>query len=283
MNDVPVALAVAAGAVAALNPCGFAVLPAYLSILVADARDATWSVAVGRALATTAAVTAGFVGVFGVFGLVLTPIAGAVQSRLPWFTVLFGVALAGLGGWLLAGRELPGLTRWVTRGPALTRSAVSMAAFGAAYALASLSCTIGPFLAIVMSSFRAGAFTAGVVVFTAYALGMGLVVGTVALAVVLARTAAVHRLRRVSSFASRAGGVIMLAAGAYVAYYGWYDWRVLRGGEPADPVIGAATSVQVWLANLVDRAGVVSIAAAFIVTVSLAGVLIWASRRRRVG
>jgi len=57
----------------------------------------------------------------------------------------------------------------------------------------------------------------------------------------------------------------------------------LRGGEPADPVIGAATSVQVWLANLVDRAGVVSIAAAFIVTVSLAGVLIWASRRRRVG
>ena len=281
MNDIPVALAVAAGAVAALNPCGFALLPAYLSILVADDRDMTWGLAVGRALAATAAMTAGFAIVFGVFGLALTPIADAVQSRLPLFTIVFGLLLAALGGWLLAGRDLPGLGRWLTRGPAVTRSAVSMAVFGGAYALVSLSCTIGPFLAVVVSTLRADTPVAGIVVYAAYAIGMGMAVGTVALAVVLARTAAVHRLRRFSPVAARAGGVIMLAAGIYVAYYGWYDWRVLHGGDPADPVVGAAGSVQVWLTNLVDHAGVTAIAAAFAIMASLAAALIWSGRRRR--
>ena len=36
MGDVPLLLAVAAGVLAAVNPCGFALLPAYLSLLVLD-------------------------------------------------------------------------------------------------------------------------------------------------------------------------------------------------------------------------------------------------------
>ncbi|MFD2357488.1 hypothetical protein ACFSTC_61775 [Nonomuraea ferruginea] len=35
MTDLPIALALTAGTVAAFNPCGFAMLPAYLSMLVA--------------------------------------------------------------------------------------------------------------------------------------------------------------------------------------------------------------------------------------------------------
>src|SRR3954447_23133828 len=108
----------------ALNPCGFALLPAYLSVLVAGdpsrpgGHRAT-AAALGRALRCTAALTIGYVLVFGAFGLVLAPLGGWLQPRLPWLTVGFGLALAVLGGLLLAGRSLPAIGRGV-RAPHLS-------------------------------------------------------------------------------------------------------------------------------------------------------------------
>ncbi|TCO12230.1 hypothetical protein EV652_1306 [Kribbella steppae] len=66
--------------------------------------------------------TAGILLVFGVFGLALASVAGTIQQRLPWFTVILGLILAALGCWLLAGRNVPGLRIATGRGPALTRS-----------------------------------------------------------------------------------------------------------------------------------------------------------------
>jgi len=280
MGDAPLVLAVAAGTLAALNPCGFALLPVYLSMLVVGDGQVSRTTAVGRALVSTAAITVGFATVFLVCGLALAPVAGAVQQHLPWFTIVLGLGLVGLGGWLLAGREVPGIARWLgRRGPAVTRSVASMAGFGAGYALASLGCTIGPFLAIVVSSFRAGSTLAGVALFLAYAIGMGLVVATAALAVAMARTTMIGRLRRLAPVVSRAGGAVVLLAGAYVAYYGWYELRLLGGGHPADPVVDTAATVQGWLAGGVDRLGVLVVAVTFAVV--LAGAVLLTRRARR--
>jgi cytochrome c biogenesis protein CcdA len=80
--DVPVALAVTAGMIATVNPCGFAMLPAYLGFFVGSDRRARSSVsAVRRALGVTAAVTAGFVVVFGSIGLVVSTVAESRRSR----------------------------------------------------------------------------------------------------------------------------------------------------------------------------------------------------------
>jgi cytochrome c biogenesis protein CcdA len=297
MSDVPVLLAVAAGVLAAVNPCGFALLPAYLSLLVVSdepaaqspaeqspvARSRAHGTAVGRALALTAAMTAGFVAVFGAFGLVLAPTAGLVQRQLPWFTIGFGLLLAVLGGWLVAGRQMPALPWKPSRAPRLTRSFASMALFGAAYALASLSCTIGPFLAIVVSSLRAGSTLAGIGLFGAYAVGMGLVVGTLALAVALARASLVHSLRRAAAGLSRAGGALLVVTGGYVAYYGWYELRgwyaTSRRGAP-DAVVGAGTALQQALAAGLDRIGVGTVAAAFALLLAGTVAVAWARRRR---
>ena len=56
------ALAFAAGMVATFNPCGFAMLPAYLAYFVGmeDESPDTWT-AVVRAMKVSAAVTTGFV------------------------------------------------------------------------------------------------------------------------------------------------------------------------------------------------------------------------------
>jgi cytochrome c-type biogenesis protein len=277
VEGVPIGLALAAGTLAVVNPCGFALLPAYASLLVLGDEPPRRRIMIGRALGFAAAMTCGFVGVFGVFGLLLAPLAGAIQTRLPWFTVVFGLVLAAVGGWLVSGRSLPGPRIASGRGPALTRSFRSMALFGVAYALASLGCTVGPFLVTVVATFRTGSATEGVAVFVAYALGMGLVVGALSLAVALARSSVVSALRRSSRTASRLGGLLLLVAGGYVAYYGWYEIRVLRGGGVGDPVVSAGAVVQRWLASGLDRIGVAGVAAALALLLGI-GVAMRASR-----
>jgi cytochrome c-type biogenesis protein len=163
----------------------------------------------------------------------------------------------------------------------VSRTVASMTAYGAGYALASLGCTIGPFLAIVVSSFRAGSTFGGVLLFLGYAAGMGMVVGTAALALALARTTVVGRMRRLAPLISRAGGVVVAAAGAYVAYYGWYELRVLRGGSPTDPVVGAALAVQGRLSDAIAALGVPAVAIAFTIVLLGAGTAVWRARARR--
>lgn len=255
-SDGALALALGAGVVAAVNPCGFALLPAYLSLFVLDEHQSR-TTAVLRALKATAAMTAGFAGVFAIFGLAVAPVASSVQEYLPGFTVVFGVLLALAGLWVLAGRHLPTLR---LGRPSRSRSTVtgslgSMTAFGASYAVASLGCTIAPFLAVVVSSFRAGSTLQGVALFLVYALGMGLVVGTAAVAVALARAGLITRLRRTGAVLPRAGGALLLIGGGYVAWYGAWELRVLHGNTAQDGVVNRAASIQHWLSELVSRVG----------------------------
>ncbi len=242
---------------AALNPCGFALLPAYLMLLVTGDQP-NRLMAVGRALKMTVAMTAGFTAVFAVFGLLIAPTAASVQRYLPWFTVVIGLAVTGAGLWLLSGRALVG-PKWRAGGSRpITRSARSMFGFGVSYAVASLTCTIAPFLAVVASAFRADSLLAGSVLFLFYAAGMGLVVGTAALAVALAQHSLVRGVRRLGRGVPAVGGVLLVLIGAYVAYYGWWETRVLGGAAPTgDPVIAAAANLQRWLANGVSSIGAI--------------------------
>ena len=244
-------LALTAGMVAALNPCGFALLPAYLTLLV---RRTAGGNPVGRALGATAAMTAGFVAVFGAFGLVVVPLALSLGTVLSWATIVVGAALVLLGVWLLSGREL--LVRLPRLGGgAPTGGPASMVAYGVAYAVASLSCTIAPFLAVTTSTFRLKSTLAGIAVFVAYALGMGLVVGVLAVSVALAQDGLVRRLRGAMPYVNRISGVLLVVAGAYVTYYGVYEIRLAGGRISDDPVVGAATAVQGAVSRFVTDVG----------------------------
>lgn len=282
MGEVPVLLALTAGMVAALNPCGFALLPAYLTLVVTqggDGADDSRTAAVGRALSMTGAMTVGFVAVFGAFGLVAVPLALSLERYLPWATIVIGVALVGLGIYLLSGRELL-LRTPKMHGAAPGQTLRSMLLYGVAYAVASLSCTIGPFLAITTTTFRSQSVLSGLAVFVLYGIGMGLVVGLLAVAVALARSGFVARFRRALPYVSRVSGGLLVLAGVYVAYYGWFEIRVFAGGSAQDPVVDAFTSVQgaisAWVAGLSPAVIVGSLAALAAVAVTAW----WAHRRR---
>jgi len=273
-------LALGAGLVAAVNPCGFALLPAYLSLFILEEQPPR-SVAVVRALRATAAMTVGFAAVFAVFGLAIAPVAGSVQPYLPWFTVVLGMLIVAVGAWVVAGRALPGLRSPLPsrgRRRPITASLPSMVGFGASYAIASLGCTIGPFLAVVVTAFRAGSITQGVALFLAYAAGMGLVVGTAAVAVALARVGLIHRLRHAGALLARPAGVLLVAAGGYVAWYGAWELRVLQADAGADAVVDNAGNLQRWLAETAHDIGALGFLAVLVALLAVAA--LWRRRRR---
>lgn len=278
-------LALAAGAVAAVNPCGFALLPAYVTLAVAgdDAGPVPRSRATWRALRFTAGMTVGFVAVFAGFAVLLAGVSSALQQVLPYVTVAMGVALIGVGAWLLAGRALPGLPGPGGRGVRVAprEGFGSVVGYGVTFALVSLSCTIGPFLAVVFSSLSTGGYAGVVVSFVAYAVGMGAVVGALALSVALAQHQVVRAMRSAGRVVPRLAGGLVLLAGVYVAWYGWFELRVLAGTTTSDPVVDRALAVQGVLTRLLQGVGPGALLLVAVVVLVLAAAALLDRRSRR--
>lgn len=265
----------AAGLVAALNPCGFAMLPGYLTLVVIgdEGDQRSRASAVGRALVATAAMALGFLLVFGAFGLLIAPLAASVQRYLPALTVVIGLGLVALGVWMLTDRQLTLVAPKLSRGAPSARLG-SMFGYGLAYAIASLSCTIGPFLAVTSATFRSGSIVGGVAAYLAYGMGMTLVVGVLASAVALANSAVTAGARLVLPYLNRIGGGLLVLVGCYVGYYGSYELRLYFGhGNPADPVVEAAGAIQEILAGWVDGIGVLPLLVVLVVLVLGAALL----------
>lgn len=279
MNNDLLGLAFAAGMVAAFNPCGFAMLPAYLTLVI-EREGGGRLAAVGRALLASAAMALGFLTFFGLFGLLTVSVASTVQRYLPYGTVVVGIVLVALGIWLLSGRELSGRPSGLGARWAPTARLGSMFGYGIGYGIASLSCTVGPFLAVTGSSLRSGSVSATLSVYAAYAAGIALVVSALAVAVALASTAAIGRMRRILPYVNRASGVVLVAVGLYVAYYGYYELRLFGGGTAEDPVISAAGRLQRALAGWVYQQGAWPWLLALGATVGIAAVLAWTGARR---
>ncbi|WP_179469178.1 cytochrome c biogenesis CcdA family protein [Mycolicibacterium vinylchloridicum] len=255
MEQSLIGLAFGAGLVAVLNPCGFAMLPVYMTLVVRG--DATGELgAVRRAFVATIEMVLGFMTVFGAFGLLTVSAASAVQQYLPYVTVVIGIVLVGLGIWSLAGRHLPGLNPVQSGRWAPTVRGGSMFGYGIGYAIASLSCTIGPFLAVTAASFRSGLIVDGLLTYLVYAAGMSLIVGVLAIAAAFANPVGMYRMRRILPYTNRIGGALVLVVGLYVGYYGVYEIRIFNGAaSPDDPVISAAGRIQSALVTWVHQHG----------------------------
>jgi cytochrome c biogenesis protein CcdA len=281
MFNGPFALALTAGMVATVNPCGFALLPAYLSAFVGlddGEQRSSPARAVGTALKVSAVLTAGFVTVFALFGAIITRIFGGIEEHLPWATIVMGVVLVALGVYLLTGRQMIVNIPKLNKGGA-DGTLFSMYLFGVSYAVASMSCTMPVILGVTSQTFGKGSYVSGVIVFVLYGLGMGVIVGILTLAVALAKHGVVARFRSLLPQVNKIAGVLLVIAGAYVAYYGWYEIRLFNGGAGDDPVYDVASRIQNWMQNqipTVDSAPRFGLVGG--VLLAVAGV--WAYRRR---
>ena len=237
-----IALAFTAGMVATFNPCGFALLPTYIGSFVAGDGAESGTARIFRAARVSLAMATAFVFVFGAVGLVLDQVVSSLARYLPWVTIVIGLALVVGGFWLLAGRSLGvRLTQ-----PSVARGRdgfVGVFGYGVTFAVASISCTIGPFLAItgaaVSSSLleRFGAYVS-------YGLGMATIVTVLTVAATFTRRSIATAMRSFTKYSSRIGGLLMVLAGAYAAWYGRWELQVYAGNYRSDPLIARGEELR---------------------------------------
>jgi len=248
-DQVPYALAFGAGLVATVNPCGFALLPSFVSYYLGARRPGVESGgALGDALAAGLVLTAGFLAVFGSVGLAFAMGARAVVQIVPWAAIGIGIVLVALGVWLLAGRHI------AVRLPVVTQRAGeqrSVFAFGVAYGLGSLSCTLPVFLVVVSSAISAGSALDTLGVVAAYALGMSTILMLICLGTAGFREVLVRALRPLMPYVTRVSGALLVLGGGYVVYY----WTSLLSGSGESGPVRLVQDLQGDAQDLVLKPG----------------------------
>jgi cytochrome c-type biogenesis protein len=230
---LPFGFAFGVGMVAAVNPCGFAMLPAYLSLYLGaheeDFGKRSSTTRLLRALLVGATVSSGFVLLFGLAGLVVSAGGTLLLEVMPSLGIVIGGVLVLAGLWMLAGRTLHAgaFERFAGRvGDPGNVSVAGFFLFGLAYGAASLSCTLPAFLAVIGSSLASGGVLAGAGRFFGFGLGMAVVLVTLSLALAFFKQGLVTWLRSAVPYVRLASAVLLVLAGAYVIFY----WLSSGGG-----------------------------------------------------
>ncbi len=257
--------AFATGLVAAFNPCGFAMLPAYLSYFVSLESDeeAHISKNILRGLIVGLTLTVGFVLFFGVVGILASTIIsqGAIQSRLSWATFIIGILMVPLGIAMLFGYEPKLLVPRLNKG-GTSRQLPSIFLFGVSFAVVSLGCTAPLFFATVVSSFESRNVWEGTLVFLTYGGGMSLIVMILTLATAMARNEVATSMRRVLPYVSKISGGFLVLAGGFLILYGWWEIQVLRGNFGSNWFVDTSQMFQTNLTNWLGDVGETRVAIA---------------------
>ena len=223
----PLGFAFAAGMAAAFNPCGFAMLPAYMGLYLGtddnDDGKPKHIQNLAKAILVGGSVTAGFVLLFSVAGVVIGLGARSLVSDvLPWLGLTIGIGLAVVGAWLVGGGKMyTGIAQRAADrfGNPNETNVRGYFLFGLSYGTASLSCTLPIFLAVIGTSFAVSSIATSIGQFVLYALGMGLIIITLTIGMALFKGAMVGAFRKALPYIAPVGSWLMVVAGTYIVFY----------------------------------------------------------------
>jgi len=237
------------GMVAAVNPCGFVLLPTYLLYFLGlqSSGAGHQRAPLSRALVVSAAVSAGFLSIFLIVGLVSELFTSWIQENAKYLTAVIGVGLIGLGLAMLFGYRLPIATPKLDAG-GRDRTARSMFVYGIAYAIASVGCTIGLFIATLFGTADSSGYAAGVANVVAYGAGMALLISALTVTLAVANSGLLKVLRSGMQYVEMISGAFVLLSGAYLL---WYFWKV-DIQEEGDPITDAVQNIQNDVQNFLN-------------------------------
>ncbi|HSR31876.1 MAG TPA: cytochrome c biogenesis protein CcdA [Anaerolineae bacterium] len=226
---LPVGYAFAAGMVASVNPCGFLMLPTYISYHLGTQEEGYYrqpaAKRLSRALALGLVATVGFLVILAFVGTIIAAGGQWLIRAFPYAGVFIGGAMLILGLWLLVTHRTLGVlaaTR-VTVSP--KRNLRNVFLFGIAYATGSLSCTLPIFLVVVGSSLASQGLMNSFVQFIGYGLGMGSILIAVTIGAALFQGTVARWLKAAMPYVHRMSALFLAGAGAYLVYY----WLFIAG------------------------------------------------------
>ena len=270
-------LSFGSGLLAAVNPCGFVLLPTYLMyFLGVSGRPGTQRATVRRALLVSAALSAGFMTVFVIVGGISRLFTNWLNQNAKYVGLLIGLALVILGIAMLFGYRLPFSTPKLETGKR-DQTIASMYVFGLAYAIASIGCTIGPFSATVLGTIDTDGFVQGIFAIVLYGVAMSLLITTLTVTLALAQGGLLKSLRTGMTYVETASAIVMILSGLYLSWYWFNDIR----NKYDDDLTGRVLNWQERIAQYIDDNRLV-LAIAFAIIVGIALTYTFVSQRREV-
>ncbi len=263
------------GVLAAVNPCGFAMLPNYLVyFLGADDAERTSASSVRRSLRVGLSVSSGFLTVFLVVGVISRVFTQWIEQNAKYAALVIGVALILTGARMLSGWK-PRFATPSSNRP-LDRGMLSMFVYGVIYAVASIGCTIGFLTTAIFGSFSTHGVLSGVVGVVLYGLGMSLLVTALTVSLGLARSSLVRSMKGLVPLINRLSSMFMMATGTYLT---WYWYVAITERETLGPIASPIERAQSRLATLLQEVGSWSLAAIFVGILVVAATIVRRSAR----
>ena len=255
LDTILIAFAFSAGAIAFINPCGFAMLPTYISYFIESSSSNNNNNSKSQTNLTGSSnsnnprlislrrlthgallgllVTIAFIAIFGLIGIVISYLGIGIAKFLPWIAVLSGVVIIGIGAAKVSGKtfhvNIPSVFGIIVYNKNTTttndykfssKNYVKFFLFGIGYAIASLSCTIPIFLLVVFQGLSAGGVVQGSLVFFSYALGMGAVLIAVSLVIAISTNEILLKwLAKLAPKMNTITSIFLILAGSYLLYY----------------------------------------------------------------
>jgi cytochrome c-type biogenesis protein len=250
--DTAFTIAFVAGVFATFNPCGFAMLPAYLSLAILDSQELrSRRTQIFKALKFSGLMGVGIVGVFAIFSLIIFPISTSIQKYLPYVTSLLGLLILIFG------------TALIFRGPVLlkkiwspnvspTGSWVTYILYGVTFALGSISCTIGPFLAVTSTALGAS-LVESLLTYIFYGLGFVATISVLAIFTALSKDLLIKKIRGAGGALEKFMGGLMALIGLYLIYFGINELAFQYGFGFNQSIADFAFSIQGTIIEFVTK------------------------------
>jgi cytochrome c-type biogenesis protein len=259
------------GVMAAVNPCGFVLLPTYLVYYLGtelNREDENKTTTLRRGLSVGIAVSSGFVGLFLVVGIISRAFTTVISENAKYAALVIGIGLVAMGIAMLFGWKLPIAQPDVSM--QRKRTTWNMFLFGIVYAVASIGCTIGLLISVILGSINRHGFVSGVISIVLYGLGMGLLVTSLTVALAFARVGLVSTIKKSFKWFDKITAIFVVLTGLYLSWY-WLGAITDRGSD------GVTSRVERWQTKVVQflqDAGVYPLLIVFCVVIATAGLVI---------
>ena len=224
--------AFSAGVVSAVNPCGFAMLPAYLGLYMSTSiyeKDSThYGKMILKGLFIGCCVGLGVLSLFLFVGLITGFALNFIRSIMEWVGLLLGVGLITIGIWLMnGGRLYTGLTARIGQsiGNPTQISLKGFFLFGVSYGVASLSCTLPIFLSVVGINLNGSSIYDSMMQFALYGAGMGSMILFVTLSMAILKGVMIRYIKLALPYVERIGFFLVVLSGMYIVFY----WMTIGG------------------------------------------------------
>jgi cytochrome c biogenesis protein CcdA len=200
-----------AGVFALFSPCGFPMLPGYISYYLGTKTS------LGRAIPSGIACTLGLVAIFSIIGAIATTLGSLLSNYIPLLEIVAGIFTIILGIVILFELNIP--IFGVSIKAPTQKGFIGLFLYGIAYGMATLGCSAPIFFSILSYAITAGSFALGVLTFIIYALGMGLPLIFITILVVETKKFILDRLVQLTPLIQKISGFVLVLIGIYLIYF----------------------------------------------------------------